>query len=396
MKDVIIISHFCGFLDGRLTNRFVYLAEFLNEYCNVELITSDFYHTKKIKKKTVMGYSSNITLIEEPGYKKNVSIQRVYSHYVFSQNLKKYLNKREIPDVVYCSIPSISVARVASEYSKKNNITFIIDIQDLWPESFAMKIKNKMVYNLISKPFTYSVNKIYSCADKVVGVSKTFVDKAVSINLNDKEGLAVFIGADMSIFDNYAGNVKNDKKPKDEIWLVYIGTLGHSYDILSAIEGVSLLNEDNLQKKIKFILIGDGPLKKRFKSYAIEKKICAKFLGLLDYPEAVRVLKSCDIAINPIVKGSVATIINKHSDYAMAGLPVVNTQESIEYRQLIDKYQCGINCEVENATQIAEALKKLSNNEKLRIEMGINSRQLAKEKFDRRKTYMALKELIID
>ena len=43
----------------------------------------------------------------------------------------------------------------------------------------------------------------------------------------------------------------------------------------------------------------------------------------------VGMLGVCDIAVNSISKGAAQSIINKHGDYAAAGLPVVNTQESL-------------------------------------------------------------------
>lgn len=40
-KDVIVVANFCGNLDGRLNNRFVYLSEMLADKCDIELITSN-------------------------------------------------------------------------------------------------------------------------------------------------------------------------------------------------------------------------------------------------------------------------------------------------------------------------------------------------------------------
>ena len=118
-----------------------------------------------------------------------------------------------------------------------------------------------------------------------------------------------------------------------------------------------------------------------------EKQINCSFLGGKPYTEMASLLSSCDMCINPIVKGSAASIINKVGDYALSGLPVINTQESTEYRALIEEYQCGINCECGNAEQVAQAIKKLAADKELRKQMGENSHRLAMEKFDRRNTY---------
>lgn len=53
------------------------------------------------------------------------------------------------------------------------------------------------------------------------------------------------------------------------------------------------------------------------------------------YPEMCGRLVACYIAVNPITHGAAQSIINKHGDYAASGLPVVNTQECEEYRNLV-------------------------------------------------------------
>jgi len=110
----------------------------------------------------------------------------------------------------------------------------------------------------------------------------------------------------------------------------------------------------------------------------------------------VRRLCRCDIAVNPIVKNSAASIINKHADYAAAGLPVINTQKSKEYRRLLERYQAGLNCKPEDAADLAGKLAYLIRNKDARIQMGENHKKLAVEKFDRKKTYQKAVALLKD
>ena len=99
----------------------------------------------------------------------------------------------------------------------------------------------------------------------------------------------------------------------------------------------------NMQN-IKFIVMGDGPLKSEFEDYAREKNVNAEFLGRLEYEKMTGILCACDIAVNPIKAKSAGSIINKVADYAAAGLPVINTQECEEYRNLVENYKIGFNC----------------------------------------------------
>ena len=81
------------------------------------------------------------------------------------------------------------------------------------------------------------------------------------------------------------------------------------------------------------------------KNYADQKKVLASFMGRKSYEEMVGIMCSCDLVVNPIVKGAAQSITNKVGDYALSGLAVINTQENPEYRELIEQYGCGINCE---------------------------------------------------
>ena len=77
----------------------------------------------------------------------------------------------------------------------------------------------------------------------------------------------------------------------------------------------------------------------------------------MPYPKMCAYLNASDIAVNPIAKGAAQSIINKHADYAAAGLAVINTQENKEYRGLIEKYHCGINCGVDSVGDVENAIK---------------------------------------
>ena len=77
-----------------------------------------------------------------------------------------------------------------------------------------------------------------------------------------------------------------------------------------------------------------------------------------------------------------------------AGLPIISTQESREFRQLIDDYSMGFNCKNGDPKDMAEKMERLIYDEKLRLEMGKNARRCAQERFDRKYTYTKLAKII--
>lgn len=391
--DILIVAHFAELPQENDNCRFSYLAKLLlSKGHSVEIVCSSFSHIKKQQRND--NIDELFTLIYEPGYKRNVSIKRILSHKKMAENLRQYLRKREKPDVIYCAVPSLDVAEAAALYAKEKNIKFIIDVQDLWPEAFKMVFDLPIVSDIIFYPMAKKANNIYGLADKIVAVSETYKERVLSVNFNAKEALSVFLGTELERFDEIAKAKKSIKKGGNEFWVAYIGTLGHSYDIKTVIDAIDVLSDKGISN-IKFVVMGDGPLESEFKEYAKNKGILSWFTGRLPYTEMISLLSSCNIAVNPISKGAAGSIINKVGDYAAASLPVLNTQECIEYRNLIEKYYCGYNCNNGDAIDLAEKMELLYNDNELVAQMGSNNRRLAEEYFDRAKTYDRIVEMII-
>lgn len=395
-KKILIIANFVTLPWEKGNSRFTYIIDLIDkEKYDVELITSSFWHENKIQRQPneeALKLDYNITLINEPGYKKNVSLKRFYSHYKFAQNVKKYLETINKPDIIYTAVPSLDVAKVASKYAEKNNIKFIIDIQDLWPEAFKMVFNIPVISNLIFYPMKKKADYIYSRADSIVAVSNTYADRAAIVNKKYEEKLSVFLGTDLEEFDK--SKKEFEIVPFDDVVrIAYIGTLGHSYDIKCVIDAIKILNNKGI-KNILFVVMGSGPLQEEFESYAKEKEVNCDFTGRLSYGEMVGKLCSCDIAVNPIIKNAAQSIINKVGDYAAAGLAVINTQECEEYRKLVEDYQIGFNCENGNAQDLAEKIETLYKDKELRERLGLNNRSLAEEKFNRKNSYIAIKQLL--
>lgn len=396
VMNIVIISNFAMDFSSNDNDRFLYIANELSKENTVEFITSNFFHTKKEKRdSTVAKWPFKITFLKEPGYHRNVCVKRFLSHYAWGKNVAKYLETIEKPDVIYCAMPSLTAAYMTAKFCKKNGVKFVIDVQDLWPEAFRMVLNIPFVSALLFSPFTAIANYAYSKADAICAVSNTYVVRALKVNKKVVRGTTVYLGTELSHFDECA-----QKEPvvfhtnKSETWLGYCGTLGSSYDLTSVFDALKILQKKG-KRNIKFIVMGDGPQYEEFKKYAKDNLLNVTFTGRLPYDKMCATLCQCDIAINPIMPNSAASIINKHADYAAAGIPVINTQESLEYRNLVDDYNMGLNCKNKNARDLAEKINLLLDNVELRIHMGENARRCAKEKFDRKQSYQELFDIIL-
>ena len=109
--------------------------------------------------------------------------------------------------------------------------------------------------------------------------------------------------------------------------------------------------------------------------YALKRKVDCEFLGMLEYGLMMKTLMMCDIAVNPIVGKSVSSIINKVSDYAAAGIPVINTQNNKEYRELLEQYEAGTNVENGNTEELANAILQYYQNDEYKKIVGKNEKK---------------------
>lgn len=394
-KKVLLIAHFCDYGHENSNNRFNYIAQLLheNDY-NVELVTSSFSHRDKKQRQEDNFRDYKMTLIYEPSYKKNVSLKRFfYSHYIMACNLKKYLETCEKPDLVYCAVPSLDVANVAKQYANKNQVPFVIDVQDLWPEAFQMVFNIPIVSNLLFFPVKRKADSVYRASDEIVSVSKTYAERAMKKNMKCSSSTVVYLGTDLQVFDQNAKRNVTYSKSEECIWLAYCGTLGHSYDLTRVFRVLDILKQRHIED-YQFIVMGDGPLRKEYEKIACNKELPVMFTGKLKYEEMCAVLTKCDICINPISSGAAQSIINKHADYAASGLPVISTQENEEYQKMIETYEMGFNCDKCTDEQMADVFEELFAHRQKREEMGSNARKCAEELFDRRKTYMQIVDLI--
>lgn len=401
--DIVIVAQYLRDIENFEGNnsRFVYLAKMLisDKANQVEIITSDFEHGKKQHFPCVGELTGiKVTVCHEPGYPKNVCLKRFISHKVLARNIKGYLETRKKPDVVYAAVPSLSVAEACSDYCNYKRIRFIVDIQDLWPEAFKMVMNIPLISDIVFNPMKKQADKIYAAADEIIAVSETYADRGMAVNKKCPHPTVVYLGTDKDTFDKYVNTtvpeiegITEIKEVLDDeriLTLAYCGTLGASYDITCVLDAMRRLDK-SLLENIQFIIMGDGPRRTRLEESA--KGLPCIFTGLLKYQEMVWILSRCDIAVNPITKGAAQSIINKHMDFAMAGLPVINTQECTEYRRLLEKYKAGINCRCNNAEDIRKAIIVLSNDY---YDMGRQSRNMGEKEFDRFVSYKKIKEAI--
>jgi glycosyltransferase involved in cell wall biosynthesis len=346
MKNILIIAPFTLLTGEKGNHRFRYLAELLAEKNNVTLVTSNFLHSTKRFRNNSEEFNNTkykIVIVNETGYKKNVGMQRIYSHWIFRRNLLKFLNNADCQyDYIYCAYPMMGSAHAAGEFARKNKIPFVLDVQDIWPDAFKFYFKRfGILTDLALFPCKVFADIIYGKANYLVAVSDTYLQRAQKVNQITKKSICVYIGVDLSNFDRHFNN-ENKVVPRvdDVLTCVYIGALSHSYDIETVIKAVKVAEDKGIN--IRFLVLGDGPLKNRFHQLATSLNAPVEFFGYLSYENMCSVLSVSDVAINAINKGASQSITNKIGDFLASGLAMLNSSENKEFVSMVNRHVFGL------------------------------------------------------
>lgn len=399
MKRIAIITMGVKLNNENGYTRFRFLSEYLaaNGY-QVDLITTSFQHWAKAQRDLQRvkedKYAFSLRFIEEPGYKKNIDLRRIWSHHIAAKNLKKMLQQDGDYDLIYCEIPPNDVALVAAEFAREKGIPFVVDVNDLWPEAMRMVLDVPVISDILFYPFLRDARKVYNLCSGVVGTSDEYAARPFKHRREDIPKITVYVGNELSVFDQGAEDHMDEvQKPEGEFWVTYAGTIGTSYDIRTMVLAADVLKErgyDNIHMKI----LGGGPLKEELEELASTLKGNVDFVGYAPYEKMAAYLKKSDILVNSFVKKAPQSIVTKIGDYLAAGKPMINTCSSPEFRGKVETDGFGINIEAEDKIILADAILELYKDEGKRARMGERARQIAQEQFDRPYAYRKILDLM--
>ncbi len=379
--------------------RFLSVAQTLHAAGHeVDLITSSFQHWEKRQRDLDVFpydiYPFGIKFVYEPGYAKNIDLKRMKSHRIAAKNLSRLLDQNGFYDLIYCEIPPNDVAFAAAKLAENNNIPFVGDINDLWPEAMRMVLDVPIISDILFHGLAKDASEVYKRLSGVVGTSDEYAKRPYTDCDKSIEHITVYVGNDIDLFDESVKKYSDEiVKPEGEIWIIYTGTIGRSYDLETLIKASAKLNEIN-HRHIRIKILGDGPDMQRLQEIANSLECNVDFLGYQPYEKMAAWLAKSDITINSLVAKAPQSIVTKIADYLASGHPMINTGSSLEFRDKVIDDGFGTNVAAEDHHALVDAILALINNPDMMTKMGQNARKVALEQFDRKTSYQAITKLV--
>ena len=335
MKRALIISCFEWY-----KNRLEPVREVLLEkgYI-VTVLSSDYSHiTKETKKEKY----DECEYIHVPHYKRNLSLQRIWSHLYFGKKANEYINRIN-PDLLYLIVPPNNTAHYCLEYKRKNpKIVFILDIIDLWPESMPLRKLNKTPLAMVWKSMR---DRAIQSADHVFTECDLYKKELKDI-LNPARTSTLYLFKEQSEEEKKLVNeIIENRKDLDQgiIRFAYLGSINHIIDIESICFVIKQFAEEGYTCELH--VIGDGESAEQFEKAVRETGCITFFYGpVFDEIQKIRILTPCDYAFNMMKDDISVGLTIKSIDYMSYGLPLINNIKGDTWR-LVEDEGVGINFE---------------------------------------------------
>lgn len=350
MKVAVLIS-----CTDHYTDRMYLFADFLKEQgYQIQYVASDFHH---VRKEPFICSVEGAKQVHVRPYQKNLSLSRILSHRDFARGVYRFLEAMpQEPALIVAEIPPNFLATYMARYKRRHpNVKLLMDMFDLWPETFPSGKIKKLLAPVFSV-WAALRNRGLPFAD-LVTTECVMYQQVLEPHLKRCETQTVYLCRS-------AIEVVPQAPSMETLSVCYLGSINNIIDI----DGICALLQKCVQHKpVKLHIIGDGENCDRFIRMAQNVGAQVEFHGrIYDREEQQRIFDTCAFGINMMKSSVCIGLTMKSLDYFAAGLPILNSLGGDTYT-FVEQYEIGRNVSAETAETVAAAITSVTPEENLKM-----------------------------
>ena len=372
-----------------LTRNFDFARELMKRGHQVSIFASGFNHRTRQEER--LGKKQNyrrqhiegvefIWIRTVPYYKGN-DWRRVVNMLSYSfRVIPLGLRLGETPDVILASSPHPLAGLAGCILAKWKRARFIFEIRDLWPQTLV-DIGGHSSKSPVVKLLRVLERFLYQQAEKIVVLHPKASEYITGLGIPDNKIVYIPNGVSPELFSSVGvkmpqelDEIISSLKSKGKLLMVYIGAHGIVNALDTVLETAKLL-QDGGADKVHFLLVGDGPEKKRLvekaENWGLNNMSFYKSIPKDAVPELLRAIDTAVISWkNSDLYKKYGMSTNKLWDYMICAKPIVWAINSAN--DPVAQANCGITVPPENPEEMAKAIMKLRDlSDKERQAMGM-------------------------
>ena len=336
-----------------------------------------------------------IRFLRAPGYRRNISLARVWNHCLTAWKFRKCASAEQTPSLVVCSFPTIELSDAAVSFGRSYGVPVLLDIRDMWPDIFV-----QLVPRWCRQPVRLALSHLYrqarrACAraDAISGHTSAFVDWALQLGQRPKTEL----DRDFPFGYRSRPASEDDIAKGKRIWecrgvtnapqrpiICFFGAVGRQFDWKTLLAAARELER---RTNVLFVICGVGDCLDTCRQLAtgISNVLLP---GFVSQAEIWGLMELSSLALAPYVQRAdfEASIPNKAIEYLAGGLPILTSLRRGELPELLRAHGCGASYGTDGNLLACIILGLLNNRDCLQ-EMGQNARRLFESRFTAEEVY---------
>ncbi|ELB7529267.1 glycosyltransferase family 4 protein [Vibrio vulnificus] len=307
------------------------------------------------------------------------ALKRIFNYVSFAvtSSILGLIKTRNI-DVIYSYHPPLTTSLSAAVLAFFKRIPFVVDIQDLWPDTLAATgmVNNKKVLRVVDRV----CHLVYRRASKIVVLSPGFKERLLSKGVPESKVEVIYNWCNEPALNNY--EECSVKLPSNgQLNLVFAGNLGFAQGLPAIIDAAEILMVNKVAVNIVFV--GDGIAKSDAIAQSKEKKLDnVYFLPRVPMSQVGALLHQSDILLVHLNDEELfrITIPSRTQANLAIGKPIIMGVKG-DAADLIKMSEAGVTCEPNNSDSLAEAIQSIVSKTSAELElMGNNAKSFYYQK----------------
>jgi glycosyltransferase involved in cell wall biosynthesis len=261
-------------------------------------------------------------------------------------------------DVLYVWHPPLTVGISAWVISKLKRVSYVYDVQDLWPESaLASGLMRPgrgvdLLYRL--------ADWVYARAPRLLVVSRAAAEHLRERGVDPAKISVAQHWVDTSLFNlGSARDVRSEFEWNDRFIVMFAGNLGLVQGLETVIDAAALVPAD---VKAEFVFVGDGADRARLQRLATEKRVTnVRFVGHHPASEMPAFMRAADALLVHLRPSGIAdyAVPTKILSYMAAARPIICGTGGAAV-ELVQAANAGLAVEPGDAPGLATAVERLA------------------------------------